>query len=40
MASFPDEPINEARANEIGFLLSNRVFDEQLTRRGARENTQ
>jgi len=40
MASFPDEPINTARAKEISFLLSNKVFDEQLARRGTRENAQ
>ena len=40
MASFPDEPINTARANEISFLLSNPVFDDQLARRGTRENAQ
>lgn len=33
LASVPDEPINEARAKEIGFLLGNPVFDEQLARR-------
>jgi hypothetical protein len=40
MASFPDEPINTARAAEISFLLSNAQFDEQLARRGTRENAQ
>jgi NADP-dependent 3-hydroxy acid dehydrogenase YdfG len=33
LASYPDEPINEARAKEIAFLLGNPVFDEQLARR-------
>lgn len=33
LASFPDEPINDARAKEIAFLLGNPVFDEQLARR-------
>ena len=33
LASYPDEPINEARAREIAFLLGNPVFDEQLARR-------
>lgn len=33
LASYPDEPINEARAKEIGFLLGNPAFDEQLARR-------
>ena len=32
LASYPDEPINEARAKEIAFLLGNPVFDEQLAR--------
>lgn len=30
LASMPDEPVNEARADAIGFLLGNPVFDEQL----------
>jgi len=30
LASFPDEPVNEARAGQIGFLLGNPAFDEQL----------
>ena len=30
LASFPDEPINQARAEAIPFLLGNPVFDEQL----------
>jgi NAD(P)-dependent dehydrogenase (short-subunit alcohol dehydrogenase family) len=33
LASFPDEPLNEERAGEIGFLLSNVIFREQLERR-------
>jgi hypothetical protein len=33
LASFPDEPRNEERATEIGFLLSNVIFREQLQRR-------
>lgn len=36
LTSFPDESINQARAKEIGFLLSNPVFDEQLARRQGR----
>jgi NADP-dependent 3-hydroxy acid dehydrogenase YdfG len=28
LASFPDEPINTARANEIGFLTSNVIFSK------------
>ena len=34
LASFPDEPVNEARAGQIGFLLGNPAFDEQLAARG------
>lgn len=30
LASVPDEPINQPRADAIGFLLGNPVFDEQL----------
>jgi short-subunit dehydrogenase len=33
LASFPDEPRNDERAAEIEFLLSNRIFREQLERR-------
>ncbi|NBC34951.1 SDR family NAD(P)-dependent oxidoreductase [Novosphingobium sp. FSY-8] len=33
MASVPSEPVNEARAKEIFFLLDNPVFDDQLARR-------
>jgi NAD(P)-dependent dehydrogenase (short-subunit alcohol dehydrogenase family) len=33
LASFPDEPRDEERAAEIGFLLSNPIFREQLDRR-------
>jgi NAD(P)-dependent dehydrogenase (short-subunit alcohol dehydrogenase family) len=33
LASFPDEPRDEERAAEIGFLLSNPIFREQLERR-------
>jgi len=40
MASMPDEPINHARAEAIGFLLSNAAFDEQLARHANRENAQ
>ena len=32
LASFPDEPINHARAEAIAFLLGNPAFDEQLAR--------
>ena len=34
LASFPDEPINRERAEAIGFLLGNPVFDEELARHG------
>jgi hypothetical protein len=37
MASMPQETVNQARAREIGFLLSNPAFDEQLARRTAKE---
>ncbi|NWK96159.1 NAD(P)-dependent oxidoreductase [Sphingobium lactosutens] len=37
LASMPDEAINQERAKEIGFLLSNPAFDDQLARRNARE---
>ena len=33
LASFPDEPVNEERAQAIGFLLSNPIFGEVLERR-------
>jgi NAD(P)-dependent dehydrogenase (short-subunit alcohol dehydrogenase family) len=33
LASFPDEPRNEERAQEIDFLLSNPIFRETLERR-------
>jgi NAD(P)-dependent dehydrogenase (short-subunit alcohol dehydrogenase family) len=33
LASFPDEPIDEARADAIAFLLSNPIFREVLERR-------
>ena len=33
LASFPDEPLNEERAGEIRFLLSNLIFREVLDRR-------
>jgi NAD(P)-dependent dehydrogenase (short-subunit alcohol dehydrogenase family) len=33
LASFPDEPVNEERADAIGFLLSNPIFREVLERR-------
>jgi NAD(P)-dependent dehydrogenase (short-subunit alcohol dehydrogenase family) len=33
LASFPDEPLNEERADEIRFLLSNLIFREVLDRR-------
>jgi NAD(P)-dependent dehydrogenase (short-subunit alcohol dehydrogenase family) len=35
LASFPDEPRNEERAEAIGFLLSNPIFGEVLDRRSA-----
>lgn len=35
LASMPDEPINQERADAIGFLLGNQAFDEQLARRTA-----
>lgn len=37
LASMPDETVNQDRAKEIGFLLSNPVFDAQLAQRSARE---
>lgn len=33
LASFPQEPINLARKETIGFLLANKVFDEVLAER-------
>jgi hypothetical protein len=36
LASFPDEPRDEERAAEIGFLLSNPIFREQLERRSTK----
>jgi short-subunit dehydrogenase len=33
LASFPDEPLDEERADEIRFLLSNPIFREVLERR-------
>lgn len=39
LASFPDEPINQARAEAIGFLLANPVFDEQLARHDSTRET-
>ncbi len=35
LASFPDEPRNEERAQAIGFLLSNPIFGEVVERRSA-----
>lgn len=32
LASFPDEPVNKERAEAIGFLLSNKVFDEAIAK--------
>jgi NAD(P)-dependent dehydrogenase (short-subunit alcohol dehydrogenase family) len=37
LASMPDEAINQDRAKEIGFLLSNPAFDDQLARRQGKE---
>ena len=37
MASMPQETVNQARAREIGFLLSNPAFNAQLARRTAKE---
>ncbi|HAF42738.1 MAG TPA: KR domain-containing protein [Sphingobium sp.] len=37
LASMPDEAINQDRAKEIGFLLSNPVFDDQLARHKGKE---
>jgi NAD(P)-dependent dehydrogenase (short-subunit alcohol dehydrogenase family) len=34
LASFPDEPVNEERAQAISFLLSNPIFGEVLERQG------
>jgi NAD(P)-dependent dehydrogenase (short-subunit alcohol dehydrogenase family) len=33
LASFPDEPLNDERADDISFLLSNPIFREVLDRR-------
>ena len=33
LASFPDEPLNDERADDIRYLLSNPVFREVLERR-------
>jgi NAD(P)-dependent dehydrogenase (short-subunit alcohol dehydrogenase family) len=33
LASFPDEPLNEERANAIRFLISNPIFREAIERR-------
>jgi len=33
LASFPDEPVNEERADAIRFLLGNAIFREVLERR-------
>jgi len=33
VASFPDEPLDEVRAKEIDFLISNPIFREALERR-------
>ena len=35
LASFPDEPLNEERAKEISFLLSNPIFSTVLEQRTA-----
>lgn len=37
LASMPDEPINQPRAEAIGFLLGNPVFDAQLASRTKQE---
>lgn len=37
LASMPHETVNQDRAKEIGFLLSNPVLDAQLAQRSARE---
>ncbi|RJG56147.1 SDR family NAD(P)-dependent oxidoreductase [Sphingobium terrigena] len=37
LASMPHETVNQERAKEIGFLLSNPVFDAQLAQRSVRE---
>jgi hypothetical protein len=39
LASFPDEQVNQARAEAISFLLGNAAFDEQLARRTAAGKT-
>jgi hypothetical protein len=33
LAAFPDEPLNQDRADDIRFLLSNRIFGEASDRR-------
>jgi NAD(P)-dependent dehydrogenase (short-subunit alcohol dehydrogenase family) len=35
LAAFPDEPLNEERAEAIRFLLSNPIFGDELDRRSA-----
>jgi NAD(P)-dependent dehydrogenase (short-subunit alcohol dehydrogenase family) len=35
LASFPDEPLNQERADDIPYLLSNPIFREVLERRSA-----
>jgi hypothetical protein len=30
LAAFPDEPLNQARADAIRFLLSNAIFREAI----------
>ncbi len=35
LASFPDEPVNNQRADDIRYLLSNPIFQEVLERRSA-----
>jgi NAD(P)-dependent dehydrogenase (short-subunit alcohol dehydrogenase family) len=34
LASFPDEPLNEVRADAIGFLIENPIFREVMNRSG------
>jgi hypothetical protein len=34
LASFPDEPVDGARAKEFGFLTSNPIYREILERKG------
>jgi hypothetical protein len=33
LASFPDEPLNDERADDIRYLLSNPIFQDALERR-------